>query len=158
MSFLNQLKEDLKLISWKCKVRLIFVGYSCKWQKRGVNKCLEICANMGRGGGWTPIGKNHLNFHFWLVAHLRYGTCQKRFSGIRPLRGGWGYPPFPLRKKTFFFSHWFSVKGGVGVPPNSAKEKNLLFRSKNSIFCLFLCIFSPFWTIIWPFWPIFNLI
>ena len=33
------------------------------------------------------------------------GTCQKRFSGIRPLRGGWGYPPFPLRKKTFFFSH-----------------------------------------------------
>ena len=32
------------------------------------------------------------------------GTCQKRFSGIRPLRGG-GYPPFPLRKKTFFFSH-----------------------------------------------------
>ena len=32
------------------------------------------------------------------------GTFQKRFSGIRPLRGG-GYPPFPLRKKTFFFSH-----------------------------------------------------
>ena len=31
------------------------------------------------------------------------GSCQKRFSGIRPLRGG-GYPPFPLRKKTFFFS------------------------------------------------------
>ena len=34
----------------------------------------------------------------------RKGTFQKRFSGIRPLRGG-GYPPFPLRKKTFFFSH-----------------------------------------------------
>ena len=32
------------------------------------------------------------------------GTYQKRFSGIRPLRGG-GYPPFSLRKKTFFFSH-----------------------------------------------------
>ena len=30
------------------------------------------------------------------------GSCQKRFSGIRPLRGG-------------------------GVPPFSAKEKNLLF-------------------------------
>ena len=30
------------------------------------------------------------------------GRCQKRFSGIRPLRGG-------------------------GVPPFSAKEKNLLF-------------------------------
>ena len=43
------------------------------------------------------------------------GSCHLRFSGIRPLRGGWGYPPFPLRKKTFFFSHWFSVKGGVGV-------------------------------------------
>merc|ERR1711994_1118625 len=30
----------------------------------------------------------------------------------------------------------FWASGGV-VPPNSAKEKNLLFRSKNSIFCLF---------------------
>ena len=67
------------------------------------------------------------------------GSCHLRFSGIRPLRGG-GTPPFPLRKKTFFFSHWFSVKGG-GVPPNSAKEKNLLFRSKNSIFCLFFMHF-----------------
>ena len=47
------------------------------------------------------------------------GTFQKRFSGIRPLRGGWGYPPFPLRKKTFFFSDWFSVKrGGGGYPLN----------------------------------------
>ena len=70
MSILNQLKEDLKLISWKCKVRLIFVGYSCKWPKIGVNKCLEICANMGRGGGSTPNGKNHLNFLFRLVEHL----------------------------------------------------------------------------------------
>ena len=33
------------------------------------------------------------------------GTFQKRFSGFCPLRGGWGYPPIPLRKKTFFFSH-----------------------------------------------------
>ena len=30
------------------------------------------------------------------------GTCQKRFSGFCPLRGG-GYPPCPLRKKSFFF-------------------------------------------------------
>ena len=46
------------------------------------------------------------------------GSFQKRFSGIRPLRGGRGYPPFPLRKKTFFFSHRFSVKGvrGGGTP------------------------------------------
>merc|ERR1711963_976225 len=84
------------------------------------------------------------------------GSFQKRFSGFCPLRGG-GYPPCPLRKKTFFFHTDFPLRGG-GVPPNSAKEKNLLLRSKNSIFCLFLCIFSPFWTIIWPFWPIFNLI
>ena len=113
--------------------------------------------------------KNQFYFKKAIIAVDRYlqveeeicarhkGTCHLRFSGIRPLRGGRGYPPFPLRKKTFFFSHWFSVKGGEGVPPNSAKEKNLLFRSKNSIFCLILCIFSPFWTIIWPFWPIFNL-
>ena len=33
------------------------------------------------------------------------GTCQKLLSGFFPLRGGGGYPPFPLRKKTFFFSH-----------------------------------------------------
>ena len=87
------------------------------------------------------------------------GTYQKRFSGIRPLRGG-GYPPFPLRKKTFFFSHWFSVKGGVGVPPNSAKEKNLLFRSKNSIFCLFfyafLALFGPLYGLFGPFLTLFN--
>ena len=46
------------------------------------------------------------------------GTCQKRFSGFCPLRGGRGYPPFPLRKKSFFFSHWFSVQGvgGGGTP------------------------------------------
>merc|ERR1712155_67434 len=93
-----------------------------------------------------------------------------------PLRGGWGYPPIPLRKKTFFlgpktlfFAFFYallalfgplyglfgpfltlfnekktsflallgknfpekhsglSVKGGVGVPPLSAKEKNLFF-------------------------------
>ena len=70
MSILNQIKEDLKLIFWKCKIRLIFVGYSCKWPKIGVNKCLEIYANMGRGGGSTPNGKNHLNFLFRLVEHL----------------------------------------------------------------------------------------
>ena len=35
-------------------------------------------------------------------AEVCKGTFHLRFSGIRPLRGG-GYPPFPLRKKTFFF-------------------------------------------------------
>ena len=33
------------------------------------------------------------------------------------------YPPIPLRKKSFFFSHWLSVKGRGGVPPNSVEEK-----------------------------------
>ena len=28
------------------------------------------------------------------------GTCQKRFSGFFPLRGGGGYPPIPLGKKS----------------------------------------------------------
>ena len=53
--------------------------------------------------------------HKWKIVEAEYmmedkiswskGTCQKRFSGIRPLRGRGGYPPFLLRKKTFFFSH-----------------------------------------------------
>ena len=47
------------------------------------------------------------------------GTCHLRFSGIRPLRGG-GYPPIPLRKKTFFLG------------------------PKTLFFAFFLCIFSPF--------------
>ena len=46
---------------------------------------------------WIKID---LDFHF----RPPKGSCHLRFSGIRPLRGG-GYPPFPLRKKTFFFSH-----------------------------------------------------
>ena len=96
--------------------------------------------------------------HITAIVTVGKGSCHLRFSGIRPLRGG-GYPPFPLRKKTFFFSHWFSVKGGVGVPPNSAKEKNLLFRSKNSIFCLFyafLALFGPLYGLFGPFLTLFN--
>ena len=99
------------------------------------------------------------DINIFILLGLSKGSCHLRFSGIRPLRGGWGYPPFPLRKKTFFFSHWFSVKGGVGVPPNSAKEKNLLFRSKNSIFCLFyafLALFGPLYGLFGPFLTLFN--
>ena len=44
-------------------------------------------------------------FGMELFPLITKGSCHLRFSGIRPLRGGWGYPPFPLRKKTFFFSH-----------------------------------------------------
>ena len=50
-----------------------------------------------------------------------------------------------------------SVKGGG--PPNSAKEKNLLFRSKNSIFCLFyafLGLFGPLYGLFDPFLTLFN--
>ena len=62
------------------------------------------------------------------------GSCHLRFSGIRPSRGG-------------------------GVPPFSAKEKNLLFRSKNSIFCLFyafLALFGPLYGLFGPFLTLFN--
>ena len=47
----------------------------------------------------------------------------------------------------------------MGVPPNSAKEKNLLFRSKNSIFCLFyafLALFGPLYGLFGPFLTLFN--
>ena len=47
----------------------------------------------------------------------------------------------------------------MGVPPNSAKEKNLLFRSKNSIFCLFyafLALFGLLYGVFGPFLTLFN--
>ena len=56
-------------------------------------------------------------------------TCQKRFSGFCPLRGG-GVPPFSAKEKILFFHTDFPLRGGGG-PPNSAKEKNLLFCPKN---------------------------
>ena len=67
----------------------------------------------------------YVRFHVWFVLQIESfayykGSCQKRFSGFCPLRGG-GYPPCPLRKKTFFFHTDFPLRGGV--PPNSVKEK-----------------------------------
>ena len=47
------------------------------------------------------------------------GTCQKRFSGFCPLRGGGGVPPFPLS----FFEHNDCLLRGGGIPPKSVKEK-----------------------------------
>ena len=41
----------------------------------------------------------------------------EKLSGLS-VKGEGGYPPFPLRKKTFFFSDWFSVKRGGGYPLN----------------------------------------
>ena len=52
-----------------------------------------------------------------LFKYASKGTCQKRFSGFFPLRGG-GYPPFSLR---VFGHNDFPLRGGV--PPNSVKEK-----------------------------------
>ena len=88
------------------------------------------------------------------------GSFQKLLNGFFPLRGGGGYPPFPLR---VFGQYDFPLRGGRGgVPPNCCCLKMLLksrhFRSKNTIFCLFSYLFSPFRSIIWPFWSFFNLI
>ena len=38
------------------------------------------------------------------VVIITKGTCQKRFSGIRPLRGGVGVPPFSAKEKNLLFS------------------------------------------------------
>ena len=48
------------------------------------------------------------------------GTFQKLLSGSCPLRGG-GVPPLSAKG---FWAGWLSVKGGRGVPPNSAKENS----------------------------------
>ena len=93
-----------------------------------------------------------------MLYSLHKGTCQKPFSGFCPLRGGWGYPPFPLR---VFGQDDFPLRGG-GVPPNSAKENSAkkadFFGPKTPCFASFHAFLALFWTIIWPFWPIFNLI
>ena len=62
------------------------------------------------------------------------GRCQKRFSGIRPLRGG-GYPPIPLRKKTFFLG-----------------PKTLCF----AFFYAFLALIGPLYGLFGPFLTLFN--
>ena len=47
-----------------------------------------------------------------IAFNLPKGTFQKRFSGFCPLRGGGGYPPFPLR---VFGQNGFPLGGG-GTP------------------------------------------
>ena len=96
-----------------------------------------------KNANFSPFMEHFMAKFFWrffvkggrMVHPISANFLLAKWFPAKRVRGWGGYPPFPLRKKTFFFSHWFSVKGG-GVPPNSAKEKNLLFRSKNSIFCL----------------------
>ena len=86
-----------------------------QWQVReGVNKKNRFLWDFVPNTGPHPP-----TAHVW---DSTKGGFQKRFSGIRPLRGG-GYPPIPLREKTFFFSPRFSVKGRGGVPPHSVKKK-----------------------------------
>ena len=41
------------------------------------------------------------------------GIFQKLLSGFFPLRGGWGYPPFPLR---VFGQDDFLLRGEGGTP------------------------------------------
>ena len=63
---------------------------------------IKVSADLrGDLNNWQTTGSTNVQFY----PKEPKGSFQKRFSGIRPLRGGRGYPPFPLRKKTFFFSH-----------------------------------------------------
>ena len=77
----------------------------------------------------------------FLNSKLPKGSCQKRFSGFCPLRGG-GYPPFPLR---VFWQDDFPLRGGGysqkttwGFWKPSAKKQLIFAQNAN---------FSPFWTI-----------
>ena len=83
------------------------------------------------------------------------GTCQKRFSGFCPLRGGGGYPPFPLS----FFEHNDCPLRGEGPPPILLRKIPLKtgFLGPKTLFVAFFHIFlALFWYTIWPFWSIFN--
>ena len=56
----------------------------------------------------------HLYWQFWQfeVQKLAYMLILAAGGSSPYLSSVGGYPPFPPRKKTFFFSHWFSIKGG----------------------------------------------
>ena len=71
--------------------------------------------------------------------NIHKGTFQKLLSGFCPLRGGL-VPPNSVKEKNLLFSHWFSVKGGGGYPPIPLRKiplKSSFFWSKNSIFLPF---------------------
>ena len=71
------------------------IGYMAKEDEGAIGADWAI----GAEGAEGAIGSEGV-----MGAEEDKGSCHLRFSGIRPLRGG-EYPPFPLRKKTFFFSH-----------------------------------------------------
>ena len=69
-----------------------------------------ICKSMtSKGNKWSIFARQVSPLFI-----LCWGSCQKRFSGFFPLRGG-GYPLFPL---SFFEHNDFLLRGGV-YPPNS---------------------------------------
>ena len=79
MSKFEPFEEDLKPIFFngtKCKIRFIYVGFSCKRKK-----CLEICAIKG-GGGRRLMANTILNFHFdYRHTSLRTpGASHSRFA------------------------------------------------------------------------------
>ena len=82
------------------------------------------------------------------------GTFQKRFSGFCPLRGGWGYPPFPLR---VFGQDDFPLRGGGGYPPIPLRKiplKTCFLGQKALFFAFFhafLALFGPLYGLFDPF-------
>ena len=87
-----------------------------------------------------------------------WGSGPLGFSGIGPLRGG-GYPPFPLRKKTFFFHTDFPLRGGWGYPPIPLRKKTFFLGPKTLFFAFFyafLALFGPLYGLFGPFLTLFN--
>ena len=96
-----------------------------------------------------------------LYSHFNFitGTKKKQYSmwnmklSSAPLNlkhsGGGGNPPIPLRKKSFFFSHWFSVKGlGGGGTPLTEKIRQIVFDSLPKS-----CLSSPMSPLLFAFYP-----
>ena len=63
------------MIFLKCKIRFIYVGFNCK-RKKGVKKCLEICAI--KGWGSTPNSKCHFKFPFF--SNLSQSDTMRRWK------------------------------------------------------------------------------
>ena len=63
-------------------------------------------AQVGVGGSKGEVSSQMMTEILEQEANKGFGkgSCHLRFSGFCPLKGG-GYPPSPLRKKFFFFSH-----------------------------------------------------
>ena len=71
---------------------------------------------------------------------------------------GRGYPPFPL---SYFEHNDCPLRGGEypSIPLKKILLKSRLFRSKNSIFCLFyafIALFGPLYGLFGPFLTLFN--